>query len=73
MNTDMNNATKHGLTKKIKASAKRVRSLLNMQIGDKLRRRTKDERHKFVMKALSKYTLGEWCDVGDILRSAKLI
>ena len=54
MNTDMNNVKKQRFLIKIKESAKRVRSLLNMQIGDKLRRRTKEENNRFIFRLFLK-------------------
>ena len=30
-------------------------------------------KHKYVMHALCKYSLEEWCEVGEILRSANMI
>lgn len=32
-----------------------------------------EERRKVIDEGLSKYSLSEWCEVGDILRRAKLI
>ena len=32
-----------------------------------------DERYKAVKEGLNKYSLDEWCEVGDILHNAKLI
>lgn len=32
-----------------------------------------EERHDYVMKALSKYSLEEWCEVGHILISSGLL
>ena len=47
MDTSLNSETKLGFADRIKSASKRIRSLLCMQIGYKLRRRTKEERRKF--------------------------